>query len=137
VRILIVDDDAETRSYIMRICPEETKACESIGSGLRAAKEWQPEVILLDVHFANEVSRNGLDAIPDFLQQCPQVQIIVVTDCLSPGVGRLAILRGAFGAVGKGDELTLLATVEVASQYYLEMLFSFEPVSLGRPDRRS
>lgn len=65
-RVLIVDDNAETRNAIRMTLESESYVAYSftesatVASGMKVVENWQPDVIILDIHMPGE---NGFDFI--------------------------------------------------------------------------
>ncbi len=57
VRVLVVDDQADTRDFIttvLRECGAEVKAVESAASVLEAIPQWQPDILVSDIGMPEE-----------------------------------------------------------------------------------
>ena len=66
VRVLIIDDDADTRSLLRMVleqCGAEVRDAGSARLGLNAAKDWKPSVVVSDIGMPEE---DGYKFIQDF-----------------------------------------------------------------------
>jgi len=109
--VLIVDDEEPCRKHIRNLCELSENGGVSrvlTTSTLADARELMNstpiQVMLLDKHLAWGAEKcDGIEAIPEFLELQPQVQILVITssddiqDCVK------AMRYGAFGYVKKND----------------------------------
>lgn len=77
------------------------------------ARDWQPSVIVLDVHFDVE-QRLGLDYIREFMMACPRAQVIVTSAIYDEADAVAALELGAFSYAEKGDVVALRGLTEVA-----------------------
>ena len=78
-KILIVDDDiASSRTLQLHLSSQqhEVKLAASVDEGLQLADDYQPNLIVLDIRMPG---RSGLEGLPDFKAQHPQVCIIMIT----------------------------------------------------------
>jgi pilus assembly protein CpaE len=111
VRVLIVDDVAETRENIRKLLQFESDL-EVVGtansgrSGIEAAKELRPDVVLIDI---NMPDMDGITATELIRQQSPATQIVILSVQGDPNYMRRAMLAGARDFLTKPpavDELT-------------------------------
>lgn len=104
-RVWLVDDDQPLRELLKELlqhaglsCPV---TCGSAAEVMQAlARETAPEVILLDVHLADQ---NGLDAIAPMKRLAPATEILMLTtfyDCRNEAQ---ALAAGASGFLLKSD----------------------------------
>jgi pilus assembly protein CpaE len=111
VRVLIVDDVAETRENIRKLLQFESDlevvgAANSGRSGIEAAKELRPDVVLMDI---NMPDMDGITATEFIRQQNPATQIVILSVQGDPNYMRRAMLAGARDFLTKPpalDELT-------------------------------
>jgi DNA-binding NtrC family response regulator len=78
-KILIVDDDiASSRTLQLHLNSLEYKVKVAVGvdEGLQMAESFKPDLIVLDIRMPG---RSGLEGLPDFKAQNPQVHIIMIT----------------------------------------------------------
>jgi pilus assembly protein CpaE len=97
IRVLIVDDIAETRENIRRLLQFE-RDMEVVG-GARTGKEaivlahdTQPHVILMDI---NMPDMDGITATETILKEVPNTQIVILSVQSEPDYMRRAMLAGA------------------------------------------
>jgi len=111
IRVLIVDDVAETRENIRKLLQFESDlevvgAANSGRSGIEAAKELRPDVILMDI---NMPDMDGITATELIRQQNPASQVVILSVQGDPNYMRRAMLAGARDFLTKPpalDELT-------------------------------
>ncbi len=120
IRVLIVDDNEETRYGTQRLLEMEDDRIEIVGiaeNGLQAielARELHPHVVLMDI---NMPVMDGLQATARINQELPRVQVVIVSVQDDPNYMRQAIRAGATDFVAKpisADELA--AAIERAYQ---------------------
>ena len=111
VRVLIVDDVAETRENIRKLLQFESDF-EVVGgvnsgrAGVDAAKSLKPDVVLMDI---NMPDMDGITATELIRQQNPATQIVILSVQGDPNYMRQAMLAGARDFLTKPpalDELT-------------------------------
>jgi pilus assembly protein CpaE len=111
IRVLIVDDIAETRENIRKLLQFESDlevvgAANSGRSGIEAAKELRPDVVLMDI---NMPDMDGITATELIRQQTPASQVVILSVQGDPNYMRRAMLAGARDFLTKPpalDELT-------------------------------
>ncbi len=97
IRVLIVDDIAETRENIRKLLQFEADF-EIVGAarngyeGIELAKELQPDVILMDI---NMPDIDGITATETIRGEVPNAQIVILTVQDDPNYMRRAMLAGA------------------------------------------
>jgi pilus assembly protein CpaE len=97
IRVLIVDDIAETRENIRRLLQFE-RDMEVVGGArtgkeaISLARETQPHVILMDI---NMPDMDGITATETILKEVPNIQIIILSVQSEPDYMRRAMLAGA------------------------------------------
>ncbi len=85
IRIMVVDDHPLARQGVVAMLRafddqfEVVAEAETIDEALILATRTQPEVVLTDLHFDSEKSRNGLDLIALLQQQHTDMQFVVIT----------------------------------------------------------
>ncbi|NMB53640.1 MAG: MinD/ParA family protein [Leptolinea sp.] len=111
IRVLIVDDIAETRETVRRLLQFDT-TIEVLGgaqSGMEAiaqCEQLKPDVVLMDI---NMPDMNGIEATEAIRKKTPYSQIIILSVQDDPGYYRKAMLAGARDFISKPpmiDELT-------------------------------
>jgi DNA-binding NarL/FixJ family response regulator len=115
VRILVVDDFAAWRDYVLEKL-RENRWLQVVGvasDGLEAiskADELQPDLILLDIGLSK---LSGIGAAPRIRQVAPKSKMLFLSQETDPDVARKALNVGGRGYVVKSDaENELLAAVE-------------------------
>ena len=111
IRVLIVDDIAETRENIRKLLQFESDV-EVVGTartgreGIQLAKETKPDVILMDI---NMPDMDGITATERIKREIPYAQIVILSVQGDPNYMRRAMLAGARDFLTKPptvDELT-------------------------------
>jgi pilus assembly protein CpaE len=110
IRILIVDDVAETRENLRKLLSfapdmEVVGAAASGKEGIALAKQCQPHIILMDI---NMPGMDGIAATEAILQEVPMTQVVVLSVQGESDYLRRAMLAGARDFLTKppsGDEL--------------------------------
>ena len=110
IRVLIVDDIAETRENIRKLLQFEsdvdvTGAARSGKEGIQLAQELDPDVILMDI---NMPDIDGITATEVIRQKSPHIQVLILSVQSDGNYMRKAMLAGARDFLTKppmGDEL--------------------------------
>jgi pilus assembly protein CpaE len=110
IRVLIVDDIAETRENIRKLLQFEPDisvvgAARSGEEALELARETKPDVVIMDI---NMPDMDGITATEKLLLDVPYAQIIILSVQSEPDYMRRAMLAGARDFIAKppsGDEL--------------------------------
>ena len=97
IRVLIVDDIAETRENIRKLLQFEADfeivgAARNGTEGIELAKELEPDVILMDI---NMPDIDGITATETIRGEVPNAQIVILTVQADPNYMRRAMLAGA------------------------------------------
>lgn len=97
IKVLIVDDIAETRENIRKLLQFEMDfeivgAARNGEEGIELAKELQPDVILMDI---NMPDIDGITATETIRSEVPDSQIVILTVQADPNYMRRAMLAGA------------------------------------------
>jgi pilus assembly protein CpaE len=97
IRVLIVDDIAETRENIRKLLQFEADfeivgAARNGQEGIELAKELDPDVILMDI---NMPDIDGITATETIRGEVPYAQIVILTVQADPNYMRRAMLAGA------------------------------------------
>lgn len=111
IRVLIVDDIAETRENIRKLLQFESDfevvgAARTGREGIELAVETRPDVILMDI---NMPDMDGITATENIRQEIPFTQIVILSVQGDPNYMRRAMLAGARDFLTKPpsvDELT-------------------------------
>jgi pilus assembly protein CpaE len=110
IRVLIVDDVAETRENIRKLLQFESDV-DVVGTagsgkeGVKSAVELDPDVILMDI---NMPDMDGITATEIIRQKLPHVQVVILSVQNDQNYMRRAMLAGARDFLNKppmGDEL--------------------------------
>jgi pilus assembly protein CpaE len=97
IRVLIVDDIAETRENIRRLLQFE-RDMEVVGGArtgkeaISLARETQPHVVIMDI---NMPDMDGITATEAVLKELPSTQIVILSVQSEPDYMRRAMLAGA------------------------------------------
>lgn len=97
IRILIVDDNKETREHVSRLLAFESDM-EVVGqayngiSGLELAHEYEPHIVLMDI---NMPDMDGITATREMALQVPYCQVIIISVQFEQDYMRSAMLAGA------------------------------------------
>ena len=97
IKVLIVDDIAETRENIRKLLQFEVDfeivgAARNGQEGIELAKELRPDVILMDI---NMPDIDGITATETIRSEVPESQIVILTVQADPNYMRRAMLAGA------------------------------------------
>ena len=110
IRVLIVDDVADTRENVRKLLQFESDvdvvgAARSGKEGIQLSQELDPDVVLMDI---NMPDIDGISATESIRQKSPQVQVIILSVQNDQNYMRRAMLAGARDFLTKppiGDEL--------------------------------
>src|SRR5271157_618704 len=110
IRVLIVDDVADTRENVRKLLQFESDvdvvgAARSGKEGIQLSQELDPDVVLMDI---NMPDIDGISATETIRQKSPQVQVIILSVQNDQNYMRRAMLAGARDFLTKppvGDEL--------------------------------
>jgi pilus assembly protein CpaE len=110
IRVLIVDDIAETRENVRKLLQFETDVdvagtARSGKEGIQLAQELDPDVVLMDI---NMPDIDGISATEIIRQKSPHIQVVILSVQGDPNYMRRAMLAGARDFLTKppmGDEL--------------------------------
>lgn len=110
IRVLIVDDIADTRENVRKLLQFEADvdvvgAARSGKEGIQLSQELDPDVILMDI---NMPDIDGISATESIRQKSPHIQIIILSVQGDQNYMRRAMLAGARDFLTKppmGDEL--------------------------------
>ncbi len=110
IRVLIVDDVADTRENVRKLLQFESDvevvgAARSGKEGIRLSQELDPDVVLMDINMPDV---DGIAATEAIRQKSPQIQVIILSVQGDQNYMRRAMLAGARDFLTKpplGDEL--------------------------------
>jgi len=97
IRVIIVDDIAETRENVRKLLQFETDI-EVVGTaksgreGIDFSREYDPDVVLMDI---NMPDMDGISATEEILRDQPHVQVIILSVQGDQNYMRRAMLAGA------------------------------------------
>ena len=97
IRVIIVDDIAETRENVRKLLQFETDI-EVVGTaksgreGIDFSREYDPDVVLMDI---NMPDMDGISATEEILRNQPHVQVIILSVQGDQNYMRRAMLAGA------------------------------------------
>ena len=111
IRILVVDDHTLFRRGLTALLSRDAQFqvigdAADAGEAQRRAREWQPDLILLDNHLPGV---NGVDAIPALREVAPAARILMLTVSEDENDLAAALRNGASGYLLKtmeGDALS-------------------------------
>ena len=119
IRVLVVDDHAVFSDAIATILRAEPEF-EVVGTAgtardaIKAAKELQPDVVLLDVHMPDG---SGVEATAAIKQDRPQTQVVILTSDEEESVLRAAVHAGVTGYLSKHESSAqVIQAVRAASK---------------------
>jgi len=107
-RVLIVDDDPgvlDVLSEMVEALHYVSERVETADAGLTAMATFNPDVVLLDLAMPG---LSGVDALPLFRRQHPNVPVIVVTAVIDPVTLQQVQDQGAFDTLSKPFQLPAL-----------------------------
>jgi two-component system, NarL family, response regulator NreC len=122
-RLLIADDHALVRAGLRALLAAraDMDVVGEAGDGVEVVEQCRrlaPDVVLMDLTMPG---RNGIGAIQDLRQTCPETRVLVVTMHEDEAYARQAMLAGATGYVLKkslaADLITAIQTVRQGRQY--------------------
>ncbi len=110
IRVLIVDDIAETRENVRKLLQfepdvEVVGAARSGKEGIQLAQELDPDVVLMDI---NMPDIDGITATENIRRKSPHIQVVILSVQNDQNYMRRAMLAGARDFLPKppmGDEL--------------------------------
>jgi pilus assembly protein CpaE len=110
IRVLIVDDVAETRENVRKLLQFEADievvgAAPTAKDGIQLSQELDPDVVLMDI---NMPDMDGITATEAIRQKAPHTQVVILSVQSDPNYMRRAMLAGARDFLTKpptGDEL--------------------------------
>ena len=136
IKVLIVDDIAETRENIRKLLQFENDI-EVVGAartgkeGIELAKEMRPDVILMDI---NMPDMDGITATETIRREIPFSQIVILSVQGDPNYMRRAMLAGARDFLTKPpsvDEMT--AAIRRAGSLAIDERTKARPAFSGHP----
>jgi two-component system response regulator MprA len=111
-RILVVDDDPDIRRILLRFFTDaghEVRTASDGKAGLDQVREWEPEVVLLDLEMP---AMNGLDALRYIDAEHPLVSVVTFSGhAAADHLGTDARRLGAKEFLAKPFDLEQLGTI--------------------------
>ncbi len=107
-RVLVVDDDPETRNLLQEFLTQkqyDVIEAATGGEGLRRIREDRPHLVLLDINLPDI---SGLEVLREAKAIDPALGVIMITGIQEEGVGRQAMQTGAFDYITKPLDLHYL-----------------------------
>jgi len=101
--LLIVDDNKQVRRMIRSLVEDlETEfcECEDGADALAAYREYQPDLVLMDVAMKNV---DGLTATRQIKSFFPKAKVVIVTNHTDAQTHQAALAAGAVAFLGKDD----------------------------------
>ena len=137
IRIVLADDHTMVRRGLRMVLDMEdglsvVAEAGDVDSALRATRELQPRVVVLDLNMPGEPT---LPAIPRFLEAAPGVGVVVLTMESDPVFARRALAVGAGGYVlkeGAEDELVDAVRAVAGGGTYLDPSLGGRLAAAGR-----
>lgn len=100
-RVMVVDDDPETLSLLREVVEKEgyqVKTVEDGDTALRQLSEWQPDLVITDIHMPG---MDGLALLAAIREKAPDILVILLTAYGSLKTAVDAIKAGAFDYLSK------------------------------------
>jgi two-component system, NarL family, response regulator NreC len=140
IRVLIVDDHAVVRAGVRALLEREDDM-EAVGeagdaaAALRLAKQFEPDVVLMDVVMPGTT---GVDAAAEILHVLPETRILMLSMQDDPSYVRQAFTNGAIGYVLKeaaDAELVTAIRRVAAGEQYVHPTLGAKLIGAGGPSR--
>ena len=100
-RVMVVDDDAETLALLREVVAKEgyqVETAEDAETALRQLAEWQPDLVITDIHMPGI---DGLALLAAVRERAPDILVILLTAYGSLKTAVDAIKAGAFDYLSK------------------------------------
>lgn len=115
-RILLIDDNALTRSVLRNILREggfqSVREASEAEAGMALARHFSPDLICLDV---NMPGKNGIELLRELKAEWPKTPVLMITASSQPPVVEACAWAGADGYLIKPFSTeTLVKTIEAA-----------------------
>ena len=102
--VLIIDDEPDLRNLLARLLSLEGYTIDTAGTGkegLNIFKREEHQIVITDVRLPDA---NGIELVSELKSINPQTEVIVLTAYGTIEDGVMAIKKGAFDYIAKGDE---------------------------------
>jgi len=126
VRLLLIDDHPIVRAGCVRVLQQrpdlEVVEAETAASGLAAAQEAAPDLVIMDLNLPD---RRGLDLLSEFTLRFPSARTVVFSMYEEAAFVTAAMEAGAQGYVTKNDDPdSLLEAIDsaLAGEIYLSRI---------------
>jgi signal transduction histidine kinase len=102
--VVVIDDTPDLR-LLLRMVLELSDRYTVVGeagdgaAGIEIVREWQPDLVLLDLAMP---IMDGLEALPGIRDACPNAEVVVLSGFEADRMASQALERGAAGYVQKG-----------------------------------
>jgi DNA-binding NtrC family response regulator len=126
-RVLIVDDDAQTREWIGEVLAADgyqPDAVPDVAAALIRLRCQTYPVIVLDQHLPG---LSGLDLLPGIRTLCPHTAVIMVTGDGTAAMYRHALEQGAFDLLLKPISMAFLVRTVRSAMHFARTLSPFAP----------
>src|SRR4029079_6992332 len=100
-RVMVVDDDAETLSLLCEVVAKEgyqVETAEDAETALQKLSEWQPDLVITDIHMPG---KDGLALLAAVRDKAPDILVILLTAYGSLKTAVDSIKAGAFDYLSK------------------------------------
>jgi signal transduction histidine kinase/DNA-binding response OmpR family regulator len=118
LRILVVDDEADTRDLILTVlqqCGAEVRSCESAAEAFIAVREWLPDLLISDIGLPGEDGFSLLKKVRALDTQSGQIPAVALTAYATPEDRDRVLAAGFQMHIAKPVEpealLSIIATV--------------------------
>jgi CheY-like chemotaxis protein len=111
VKVLIADDDPETRAVLGRFLKAFDCEISEAADGemaLQLARSLRPDIVLLDIYMPKT---DGVSVLKELAAEMPGTRFIMVTGNEDEGVARECLELGAFDYVTKPINLDILEEI--------------------------
>jgi pilus assembly protein CpaE len=136
IRVLIVDDIAETRESLKKMLyfepdMEVVGTAESGEEGIELAKQYKPHVVLMDI---NMPGLDGISASEAIIRECPFAQIVMMSVQSEADYLRRSMLAGARDFLTKPFTMDeMIATVRRVYEMSAHARAAIPVVQAGQP----
>lgn len=140
IRVIIVDDVAETRENIRKLLQFESDfevvgAARTGKEGIQVANDSKPDVVLMDI---NMPDMDGIAATEIIRKELPHVQIVILSVQNDPNYMRKAMLAGARDFLAKPPSVDeLISAIRRAGQLAKEERIKTQAVVSAQADKRT
>ena len=82
LKILIIEDEEYNRTFYQQILSERWETVDvasTLAEGDIKSKQLKPDLVLLDLKFDRDESREGLEFLQKLKRECPDIEVIVIS----------------------------------------------------------